>query len=206
MPNDKSILDEIHLDALGELLNIGMGAAAAALSTMVQQEVLLTVPVIQIIPSTQVASQLDDTPPNTVCGVKQSFSSEFSGDALLLFSEEKSLSLVRAVVGDSMPLEELSEMEEEAITEIGNIILNACISSLANIFNDYLDSALPEYLHEELESLFEEKESSSNFVLLLKMSFNIAEQDITGYVTFVMDINSIIKVKAKINKMLGITD
>ncbi|MEW4983951.1 MAG: chemotaxis protein CheC [Cycloclasticus sp.] len=206
MSNDTSILDEIHLDALGELLNIGMGAAAAALSTMVQQEVLLTVPIIRIVPSSEVASQLDDNPPNTVCGVKQSFSGEFSGDALLLFSEEKSLSLVRAVVGDSIPLEELSEMEEEAITEIGNIILNACISSLANIFNDYLDSALPEYLHEELELLFEEKESNANFVLLLRMSFNIAEQDITGYVTFIMDINSIIKVKAQINKMLGIAD
>ena len=203
MSDSTGILEEIHLDALGELLNIGMGAAAAALSTMVQQEVLLSVPIIRVLKQDRVPTEIDDNPPKTVCGVKQSFKGDFSGDALLLFSEDKSLSLVRAVLGASMPLEELGEMEEEAITEIGNIILNACISSLANIFNEHLSSDIPEYLQEELIDLFI-TDDDQHYVLLLRMTFNIAEQDITGYVTFIMDIESIIKVKAQINRMLGI--
>jgi len=203
--NDKTdILNEIQLDALGELLNIGMGAAAASLSTMVRQEVLLTVPVIRIVHQSEVSTQLDEVPPESVCGVKQTFNGDFSGDALLLFSEAKSLSLVQAVLGDSIPLEELGEMEEEAITEIGNIILNACLSSLANIFNEHLDSEIPEYLNENLSSLFSGDSDDNSFVLLLKMSFNIAEQDITGYVTFIMDVESITKISGQINKMLGL--
>jgi len=203
--NDKTnILNEIQLDALGELLNIGMGAAAASLSTMVKQEVLLTVPIIRIVHQSKVPTQLDEVPPENVCGVKQTFNGDFSGDALLLFSETKSLSLVQAVLGDSIPLEELGEMEEEAITEIGNIILNACLSSLANIFNEHLDSEIPQYLHEDLNALFSTDSDDDSFVLLLRMSFNIAEQDITGYVTFIMDLESITKISAQINKMLGI--
>mgnify|MGYP002700392311 CR=1 FL=1 len=200
----KDVLEEIHLDALGELLNIGMGSAAAALSTMVKQEVLLSVPMIQVLHQGEVPTQIDDNPPKTVCGVKQSFDGDFSGDAVLLFSEDKSLSLVRAVLGESMPLEELGEMEEEAITEIGNIILNACISSLANIFNEHLHSDIPEYLQEELVDLFKAEGRDDHYVLLLRMTFNIAEQDIKGYVTFIMDIESIIKVKAQINRMMGL--
>jgi len=204
MNDETNILNEIQLDALGELLNIGMGAAAASLSTMVKQEVLLTVPVIRIVHQSKVPTQLDEAPPENVCGVKQTFNGDFSGDALLLFSETKSLSLVQAVLGDSIPLEELGEMEEEAITEIGNIILNACLSSLANIFNEHLDSQIPQYLNENLTELFSTSSNDDSFVLLLRMSFNIAEQDITGYVTFIMDLESITKISAQINKMLGI--
>jgi len=204
MNDETNILNEIQLDALGELLNIGMGAAAASLSTMVKQEVLLTVPVIRIVHQSKVPTQLDEVPPENVCGVKQTFNGDFSGDALLLFSETKSLSLVQAVLGDSIPLEELGEMEEEAITEIGNIILNACLSSLANIFNEHLDSEIPQYLHEDLGELFSTGSNDDSFVLLLRMSFNIAEQDITGYVTFIMDLESITKISAQINKMLGL--
>jgi len=204
MNKQNAILDEIHLDALGELLNIGMGAATASLSTMVRQEVLLSVPVIRILSQHKVPKQLYDNPPTTISGVRQSFSGEFTGSALLLFTDENSISLVRAVLGESLPLAQLSEMEEEAITEIGNIILNACISSLANVFQEHLNSDTPEYLHEELDELFAEDEGDDSFVLLLKMTFQIAQQDITGHVTFVMDIASITKVRDQINTMLGI--
>jgi len=204
MNKQNAILDEIHLDALGELLNIGMGAATASLSTMVRQEVLLSVPVIRILSQHKVPKQLYDNPPTTISGVRQSFSGEFTGSALLLFTDENSISLVRAVLGESLPLAQLSEMEEEAITEIGNIILNACISSLANVFQEHLNSDTPEYLHEELNELFAEDEDDDSFVLLLKMTFQIAQQDITGHVTFIMDIASITKVRDQINTMLGL--
>lgn len=204
MNGHEDILNEIQLDALGELLNIGMGAAAASLSTMVQQEVLLTVPIIRTLNQSEVVTQLDDNPPKTVCGVRQSFRGDFTGDALLLFSEKKSLSLVSAVLGESMPLDELGEMEEEAITEIGNIILNACIGSLANIFNEHLASEIPQYLHEELEDLFNETADDDSCVLLLRMSFNIAEKDIMGFVTFIMNVESISKIKLQLDKMLGL--
>lgn len=204
MNNPSAILDDIHLDALGELLNIGMGAATASLSTMVRQEVLLSVPLIRVLAQQKVPRQLYDNPPSSISGVRQSFNGEFSGDALLLFTDENSISLVRAVLGESLPLAQLSEMEEEAITEIGNIILNACISSLANVFQEHLNSDTPEYLHEDLSDLFSDGEQDSSFVLFLKMTFQISEQDITGHVTFVMDIDSITKVRDQINTMLGI--
>ncbi|MEW5007804.1 MAG: chemotaxis protein CheC [Cycloclasticus sp.] len=204
MNNPNAILDDIHLDALGELLNIGMGAATASLSTMVRQEVLLSVPVIRVLAQQKVPNQLYDKPPHTISGVRQSFSGEFCGDALLLFTDENSISLVRAVLGETLPLAQLSEMEEEAITEIGNIILNACISSLANVFHEHLNSDTPEYIHEELNDLFTEGERDDCFVLLLKMSFQLAEQSIIGHVTFIMDIESITKVRKQIDTMLGI--
>lgn len=201
-----SPLDELHLDALGELLNIGMGAAAASLSTMVKQEVTLTVPIINVISVKDIANNLDDMPPNSVCAVKQHFEGNFSGDAFLLFSESKSLSLVQAVLGEKLPFEQLGELEEEAITEIGNIILNACIGSLANIFNNQLESDVPLFLQDTLHNIFAEdiEENTIKHALLLRMAFNINKQGITGYVTFVMDLKSISEIKDQIDNMLGI--
>lgn len=201
-----SPLDELHLDALGELLNIGMGAAAASLSTMVKQEVTLTVPIINVILIKDIANNLDGIPPESVCAVKQHFDGNFSGDAFLLFSESKSLSLVQAVLGEALPFEQLGELEEEAITEIGNIILNACIGSLANIFNNQLESDVPLFLQDTLHNIFAEdsEENTLKHALLLRMAFNINKQGITGYVTFVMDLKSISEIKDQIDKMLGI--
>eukprot|EP00257_Ricinus_communis_P024177 XP_015584325.1 uncharacterized protein LOC107262641 [Ricinus communis] len=44
-----------------------------------------------------------------------------------------------------MPLKELTEMEQEAMCEIGNIMLNSCVGTLANIFQRELQGSLPRH-------------------------------------------------------------
>jgi chemotaxis protein CheC len=71
-----------------------------------------------------------------VCGVSQHYEGAFATEAILMFPEDKSLDIVRLMVGDAVPLQELTEMEQEAMSEIGNIILNSCVGTLANIFQE----------------------------------------------------------------------
>ena len=65
-------------------------------------------------------------------GIHQVFEGEITGRALLIFPDTKSLELVRAVIGGELPLEEIIELEQEALAEIGNIILNGCLATIAN--------------------------------------------------------------------------
>src|SRR3954453_16934835 len=92
-------LTELERDALGEVSNIAMARAANSLRQMVEHEVLLSVPAVEILSQDQ-AAQLVAKPDNpNLVAVRQDFSGAFAGRALLIFPEANSLELVRAVVG-----------------------------------------------------------------------------------------------------------
>ena len=83
-------LTELERDALAELSNIAMARAATSLRQMVQTEVVLSVPSVQIMaPDEAVEIVARPGNPNLVA-VRQDFSGPFSGRALLIFPEATS--------------------------------------------------------------------------------------------------------------------
>jgi len=187
-------MTEFQQDAIAELLNIGMGAAAASLSEMVSEPVNLSVPSVEFLPQKEAAEHILKLVGNEITAVKESFSGTFWGDALLIFPEQQSLALVRALLKDeNLPLEALSEMEQEALTEVGNIILNACLGSLANIFQQNLEYELPTFTQGTCEEVLKSATSTSDGkegVLLLKMEFSLQKTNVNGFLTLLMDVDS----------------
>src|SRR5262245_3441517 len=126
-------LTDIERDALAELSNIAMARAATSLRQMIQHEVQLSVPEVEIL-SPEAAIEMVSKPGNpNLVAVRQDFSGAFSGRALLIFPEANSLELVRVVVGRQLPLEDIVDLEDEALAETGNIILNSWMTTLANL-------------------------------------------------------------------------
>ena len=189
-------LTELQKDALGELFNIGMGRASASLSEMVGEEVELSVPLVEILPYSEAIENISITVGQEVTAVRETFKGAFWGDALLLFPENQSLQLVKALLKDhDLPLDILTEMEQEALTEVGNIILNACLGSLANIFEKNLEFELPQYCHGScIEVLKQEnrpmQENKDEGVLLIQMNFSLQKTKVNGYLTLLMDVDS----------------
>ena len=58
------------------------------------------------------------------------------------------MELVRAIVGSELSVEDIMELEQEALAETGNIMLNACLI-IANQFERSLRISLPEVIHGE---------------------------------------------------------
>src|SRR2546426_8959442 len=139
-------LNEIQHDALVEIFNIGAGQAAAALSGIVNEEVAMSVPSISFQNRAAAAQMLDNCEARRICGVSQHYIGAFNTEAILIFLEDKSLEFVRLMVGDAISMEDLTEMEQEAMCEIGNIILNSCVGTLANMFGSELQGSLPLYM------------------------------------------------------------
>jgi chemotaxis protein CheC len=84
-------LSDLERDALGEISNVAMARAANSLRQMVEHEVLLSVPAVEII-SRDAATQIVKKPDNPpLVAVRQDFSGAFSGSALLIFPETRSL-------------------------------------------------------------------------------------------------------------------
>jgi chemotaxis protein CheC len=124
-------LTEHERDALTELANMGVGRAAASLSRMVDEPIHLSVPDVALLTREEAACEMEARDPARLIAVRQDFSGSFAGHALLLFPETNSLELVRAVVGPQPTLEEIADLEEEAMAEVGNVILNGYLATIA---------------------------------------------------------------------------
>ena len=139
-------LGELERDALTEIVNIGVSRAASSLRKMVGHEVHLSVPSIEIVSQRRAARLIGERELEGLVAVRQDFAGAFSGRALLIFPEANSLELVSAVTGDALSPGEVLDMEIEALAETGNVILNSCLATMANMLKRSLTMTIPEVL------------------------------------------------------------
>jgi chemotaxis protein CheC len=198
------ILSEVELDALSELVNIGVSRAAASLRTMIGREILLSVPSVQVVTRAQAAQIIGERDPENLVAVHQAFDGEISGRALLIFPETNSLELVRAVTGGELPLEDIIELEQEALAETGNIILNGCLATIANLLKRSLKISLPEIVRGSGADLFDLAGVSEDesVALFLYIDFAVRDRDIRGYIAMLMDLPALAALKRLIGDLI----
>lgn len=204
-------LSALQHDALVELFNIGVGQAACALSEIVGDVVIMSVPSVRFLDRASAASLLAGADDERVCGVRQHYEGGFRTEAIIMFSEGKSLEIVRLMVGDAVPFEELTEMEQEAMGEIGNIVLNACVGTLANVFEQELRGSLPQVQLASSAAILgvdaagdgatEGRDAGDTppggsaapapLVLMLQIDLALESHCIHGYIAFVLDVGAI---------------
>jgi chemotaxis protein CheC len=205
MDDNIQLLSEVQCDAITELLNIGMGQAAGSLSEMVNEEVKLSVPSLELLSRQNAVYHLNEQPHSRIVAVKQHFDGPFWGDAVLLFPQEKSLELVRALIKDEVPLDMLTELEQDALTEVANVILNCCLCSLANILSQEVESDLPIFITgSALDVLDACIAHGDDVVMFLRMDFALQTKDINGYVAFILEVPSIERFKTNVDRYLGL--
>jgi chemotaxis protein CheC len=194
-------LTDLERDALAELSNIAMARASNSLRQMIKNEVLLAVPSVEIL-TNAAAAKLVAKPDNPkLVAVRQDFVGAFSGRALLIFPESNSLELVRAVVGRELPLDDIVDLEDEALAETGNIILNSWVATIANLLKSALKMSLPVVIRGDSQHMFES--TASSLVLFLHIKFEIRQKEIGGYVALLMDIPSLDQLRSLIAEFVA---
>jgi chemotaxis protein CheC len=190
-------LSELELDALTELVNIGVSRAATSLREMVGEQVLLSVPSVNLVSRDAALNMLAGGGGERLVAVHQVFEGDLTGRALLIFPETRSLELVRAVTGGDLPLEDIIELEQEALAETGNIILNSCLATIANMLERSLKMSLPEILRGRGPEFFEidPPPEAGDVVMFLYINFMIQQRDIQGYIALLMDLPSLSNLK-----------
>jgi chemotaxis protein CheC len=198
-------LDELELDALTELVNLGISQAAHNLAEMAREEVTLTVPQVRMIGRNEAITIISQRENNKLVAVHQVFQGDITGRALLIFPEAQSLELVRAVVGSELPTEEIVELEQEALAETGNVMLNGCLATIANHLHRSLTISLPEILHGDSKQLFnlEPPPPPGDIVMFIYINFALRHRDIAGYIAMLLDMPSIAALKTLLNDYIG---
>jgi chemotaxis protein CheC len=193
---DITDLTSIERDAFAEIANMGVSRAAASLRQMLGEQVLLSVPAVHIVTRETAAMLVERGNSPKLVAVQQAFEGPFSGRALLIFPEAQSLDLVRSIMGGDQSLEDIIDLEQEALAETGNVILNACLATIANVLHKTMRMSLPKVIRGDGATLFAARPGGGDLVLFLYIDFTIKSRDMRGFIALLMDLPSIAALKA----------
>lgn len=191
------ILTENQTDALGEFINIAFSRTASSLSEITGHRVLLEVPEVEIHDIADVAANLARFLPGDVASIHQPFNGSIAGDAFLILNYEGAVRLTELLTdgtNGSNPHDQLDESAREVLTEVGNILLNACLGMFGNELKVRVNFSVP-MLHVDsfdsvLNSVAKERESIQ-YAIIVYTSFRIRESEVKGYLVLVLSVVSL---------------
>ena len=137
-------LNDMHIDVLREIGNIGSGSAASALSTMLDRKVDIAVPKVSILDYTMVTDSLGG-PEELLAGLMFFFRGDVSGMIMFLLHRDFAHSIINTLTG--MELENVGNMDEfssSAICEVGNIMAASYVNAIASLTGLTIDISPPD--------------------------------------------------------------
>jgi chemotaxis protein CheC len=208
--SDGKELTDLQLDALRELMNIGFGQAAAALSEVIDLRVMLSVPKVLILKPEEIAGFIDsEVESNSAYSmVEQFFFGRFEGTSFLLMPEEEGRKLAELFGSerDALPLGlEFGSLEHETVVEIGNIIIGACVGKIAEMLKDQVSFQPPRFVAAPLDRATIEKHLADRrcLALVFKTVFHFESQDIFGFLFLVASESSLEWMRKAVDEYLG---
>lgn len=176
-----------QMDTLKEFINIGVGRAASSLNEMLKFRVILDVPFVKVFSPLQFKKEMEDLGDRNLSAVKMGFYGPFSGSAALVIQPESASKLVKALSGVRT-----KEMNiGETLREIGNIVLNGVLGSLANVLKQHISYSLPEFAEVTIKHLFfSEKIGNDTIFLLVRTRFNIREIEVEGNIVLLFTVGA----------------
>lgn len=189
-------LTPLQQDALIELLNIGFGRAGAALSELTGHRVVLEVPEVSIHPISALTPALRTVGSEDVASVHQIFSGPVGGDALLILNHSAA-GMLKQLLTDEAPLPlTVDASAREVLTEVGNILLNACLGTFGNLLKVQVSFSVPrltlDTLHGVLESLIINREGL-RYALVVQAGFRLRDAEVHGVLVIVLSVASLDK-------------
>ena len=179
-----------QVDALTELINIGVGKAAGMLNQILEAHVLLQVPAIRIFPHSEIEQVLSNVATTPLSVVSLAFKGSFSGTALLAFPHDSASNLVNILADEESDVSDLDSIRVGALTEVGNIVLNGVMGSVSNILKKHLNYSIPVYMEDTIEHLLRgDNWWSDSTIILAKTELTIKKFQIKGDIILLFRVN-----------------
>ena len=199
-----TFLTETQEDALSEVVNIGFSRTAASLSDLTGHRVLLQVPSVSILPIGELQGSLGELVQGEIATVHQIFTGSVSGDAMLMLNYEGAVHLFRLLTDKKTDAGQMYESDREVLTEVGNILLNACLGSFGNILDVQITFAVPRLHLEDLSSLLDTLvigRDEIQYAMVVYTRFEIKGSEISGVLVIVLGVNSLERLLAAVESL-----
>lgn len=165
----------LEIDAVGEILNISLGASATAVSTMLNTRVDITTPVVKVVRKDEF--KMDRVEP--AVGVEITYISGLEGSNVMLLKRHDVKVIVEMLMGIPMTDEEfeLNEMNISAVCEVMNQMMGASSTALSEFLGKMVNISTPISFEVENEQAFIEKYfSDDEYKVVVGFALKIADQ------------------------------
>src|SRR3569833_523458 len=189
-------------DALTELINIGYARAAAALSDLTGHRISLEVPEVAIHLIPEITAKLQNVESGEVASVNQVFSGPISGNAILLLDRGAAL-LLNTLLTDRVGTDELDGAAREVITEVGNIVLNACLGAFGNLLKVQVSFTVPQLQIESVQKVLKSITVGGDeleYALIIHTRFHMRASDVSGYLVIILGVTSLERLIVELKK------
>lgn len=188
-------LEQIDTDALNELFNIGLHRAAASLSELTGQRIVVDLPRLWLCPIDEMQARLETLLGGELATVHQIFRGAVAGDAMLVLEYDKAALLTDLMTDGGVAAGgRLDQSAREVLAEIGNIILSACLSAFGDMLKISVTFSVPriqvELLDQLLRSLAVDKEDLQ-FALVAATQFRLSQAEVGGYLIVAVGMTSL---------------
>ena len=114
--------------------------------------------------------------------VEQEFTGLLNGKVLVLFTAENVQCILQKMLGDEMDAQGLNDIESEAMGELGNIMVNAGLSAIADSLHVLLESTVTcykQYSNDTIVTLIQQ-ESNVDSILVTHVNLMISGTALLG--------------------------
>jgi chemotaxis protein CheC len=190
-------------DALTELINIGYGRAAGALSELTGYRITLEVPKLALHPIVDIGPLIGRVVSGEVASVHQVFNGPISGNALLLLDERSARMLSELLTDETPKAGDFDAGSREIITEVGNILLNACLGVFGNLLQVQVSFAVPRLRVEGVDAVLKSITVANEelaYALMIHTRFRLRASNVTGYLVIILGITSLDRMLVELEK------
>lgn len=187
-------LTDRQTDALSELINIAFARTGAALSELTGHRVVLNPPEVAVYRSEELRGALAKFVPGDIASIHQVFAGPVAGDAVLLLNYAGAVQLTDLLIDGHKPSPYLDESAREVLTEVGNILLNACLGMFGNLLNVHVTFSVPRLHLETLDELISSITANKpelHYALVVYTAFLVRDSSVKGFLVIVLSVDSL---------------
>ena len=178
-------------DFLTEVINVGVGRAAGILNELLDIEIKLEVPYLELRTEGSIPNSLQLEENLSI--VEQRFSGETNGKASLIFPSKSAIKLVSLLTGEDEESDMLDSVRSGTLLEVGNIVINGLIGSISNILNADLTFELPEFMEVDIQQTMPSVEKGK-IIILANTVFELMDTEIdSGFMIITLEFSNIEK-------------
>lgn len=186
MSDEQAIFSSLEIDTIGEIMNISMGSAATAASTLLDNKVNITTPVVKLVP----LEEFEITQMTPAIAVDIRYVEGISGSNILILRKED----VRTILSQMMMTEidedyEIDEMAESAICELMNQMMGSSATVLSCFLGRTINISTPQTVPiDKLNEFKAEHFSGSDSILTIGFTITIKDIMESQFIS-VMDVD-----------------
>jgi len=171
-------LSTIQSDAIQELGNIGAAHAATTLSQMLGSTIEMSVPAVTVVDLSHLADYMGEESAAMVAFELQGDIAH-GGYILFYITRESAIRMTNTMLGLTETNRPLSEMDESALLEVGNIMVSAFLDATAELLGFVMLPSPPsltiDMAHAAMQSLIAQMQEETNEVLLFSTELTCEE-------------------------------